>query len=102
MVWAAAAPIPPLQTMATAMALENFEGDVVVRMAVLRLKTDKILTPMLDPTPANGRARGLTTTPPPAIRAGPDPRIPRRPAHRPANRTHRMPAHPGGFAHRSH
>src|ERR1700676_5436624 len=97
MICAEAAPMPPPQAMATAMAMENFEGDVVVRMAVLRLKTDKI-----DPTPANGRARDLTSTRPPAIRSGPGPRIPRHPAHRPANRTHRPPAHPGGFAHRSH
>src|SRR5437588_12761292 len=89
------------KNVAAAIAMENFEDDDAVIMGLLRLKTDKVCPdPLLDPTPANGRARGLTSTRPRAIRSDPVPRIPRRRAHRPAIRIHRPPRHPGGFARR--
>src|SRR5260370_9161352 len=96
---AAAAPFPPRQSnnAVAAIQLENFEGDVAVIMGLLRLKTDKIfliLTP--DPTRANDRPRGLTSTRRRPSRSDPAPRIPRRRAHIPVIRTHRPPAHPGG------
>src|SRR5260370_38849467 len=100
---AAAAPFPPRQSnnAVAAIQVENFEGDVAVIMGLLRLKTDKVfLILTLDPTPANDRARGLTSTRRRAIRSDPVPRIPRRRAHRPAIRTHRPPTHPAGFARR--